>query len=97
MEVNLTDNATANQYEMVIDGLTARIEYIKAQGNIYLTHTEVPVRLEGRGIGSAMVKNALKDIQAQGLTLVPLCPFVALYIKNHPEWRELVLRGINIE
>lgn len=97
MEVNLTDNAAANQYEVHIDNQKARIEYIKAQGNIYLTHTEVPVSLEGRGIGSAMVKSALKDVQAQGLTLVPLCPFVALYIKNHPEWRELVLRGVNIE
>lgn len=97
MEAPLIDNREAKQYEMPVDGQKARIEYIKAQQNIYLTHTEVPILLEGRGIGSTIVKKALQDIQRQDLTLVPLCPFVALYIKNHPAWKTLVLKGINIE
>ncbi len=96
MEATLIDNQDAKQYEMPVDGFTPRIEYIKAKQNIYLTHTEVPVQLEGRGIGSTLVKKVLGDVQKQELTLVPLCPFVALYIKNHPQWRELVLKGINI-
>ncbi len=93
----LIDNIAEKQYEFHIDGQKPRIEYIKVEGKIFLTHTEVPKALEGRGIGSAMIKSALEDIKEKELTLVPLCPFVAAYIKKHPEWRELVLRGINIE
>ncbi|MEX0273036.1 MAG: GNAT family N-acetyltransferase [Flavobacteriaceae bacterium] len=96
MTYQLTNNNEAKQYEFHVDGTVPKIEYIKAKDKIYLTHTEVPKGLEGRGIGSALVKQALEDIEKNGETLVPLCPFVALYIKRHPEWKKLVLKGINI-
>lgn len=95
--LNLIDNSDARQYEMQIDDQIAKIEYIRAKDKIYLTHTEVPIALEGKGIGSLLVNSALKDIEQQDLTLIPLCPFVAGYIKNHPEWKKLVLKGINIK
>ncbi len=96
MSYTLSDNTEKKQYEFHIDGHVPRIEYIKAKDKIYLTHTEVPRGMEGKGIGAELVRQALEDIKKKGLTLVPLCPFVALYIKRHPEWRELVLKGINI-
>ncbi len=96
MDLNLVDNASEKRYEAFVDGSTARIEYIKAQDKIYLTHTEVPTALEGKGFGSALVLKVLEDIERQNLTLVPLCPFVALYLKKHPEWKKLVMKGINI-
>lgn len=97
MIYNLVDNMQDRQYEFHLEGLIPRIEYIKAKDNIYLTHTEVPKELEGKGIASILVKMALEDIKNKKLTLIPLCPFVAMFIKRHPEWRKLVLPGINIE
>ncbi|VAX23400.1 Predicted acetyltransferase [hydrothermal vent metagenome] len=98
MESNnkLVDNEQLKQYEFHIDKFVPKIEYIKEKDKIYLTHTEVPTNLEGKGIGSDLVKNVLEDIERKNLTLIPLCPFVALYIKRHPEWKKLVLKGINI-
>ncbi|MCF6243247.1 MAG: N-acetyltransferase, partial [Bacteroidales bacterium] len=66
------------------------------QNNIYLTHTEVPLQLRGKGIGTALVKLVLENIKQKDLTLIPLCPFVALYIKRNPEWKSLVLKGVTI-
>ena len=97
MNYELFDNEDKKQYEFHIDTQIAKIEYIKAAGTIYLTHTEVPKALEGKGIAKELVLSALKDIEQKELTLVPLCPFVAAYIKKHPEWRKLVLKGINIK
>lgn len=94
--MKLIDNQEAKQYEMHVDDEIVRIEYIRALNNIYLTHTEVPRSLEGRGLGSQIVKSVLEDIDAKELTLIPMCPFVAGYIKKHPEWKKLVFRGINI-
>jgi predicted GNAT family acetyltransferase len=96
MNYQLIDNEAAKQYELNVEGTIVKIEYIKVQDKIYLTHTEVPPVLEGKGLGSSIVKQALEDIKRQDLTLIPLCPFVALYIKRHPEWKELVLKGITI-
>lgn len=93
----LTDNKDKKQYEFHIASFIPKIEYIKNNnGEIYLTHTEVPIELGGRGIGSELVKQVLEDIEKQGLRLVPLCPFVASYIQKHPEWKRIVMKGINM-
>ena len=82
-DYELKDDVHRQQYEFRIGNYTPKIEYIKSiNGEIYLTHTEVPRELEGKGIGSQLVEKTLQDIERQGLRLVPLCPFVAAYIKN---------------
>jgi len=91
------DNAKANQYEFHIGEFIPKVEYIKRGSTIFLSHTEVPVELEGKGIGFSLVKRALIDISLNDLTLVPLCPFVALYIKRNPEWKKLVIKSKGIE
>ena len=96
MDYNLVHNQAGKQYEFHIEDKIARIEYILAKNKIFLTHTEVPVGLEGKGIGSQIIKKVLEEVKKQDLILVPLCPFVAGYIKKHPEWKELVFKGINI-
>ena len=96
MSYTLIDNEEKKRYEFRLPEHTPFIEYIRAKDKIYLTHTEVPVALEGQGIGSELVKQALEDVKEKGWTLVPLCPFVAGYIKKHPEYKALVLKGINI-
>ena len=93
----LIDNVALHQYEFRIGDLIPRIEYIKTKnGEIYLTHTEVPSALEGKGVGSSLVRLALEVIERQQLRLVPLCPFVAGYVQKHPEWKRLVMEGVNI-
>lgn len=97
VDYELTDNAEKKQYEFHVEGYVPKIEYMKnKRGDIYLTHTEVPKELEGRGIGGQLVAKALADIDRQGLKLVPVCPFVAGYIHKHPEWMRIVKEGINV-
>lgn len=96
-EYELINNTDKNQYEFHIEGYIPKIEYIISEnGEIYLTHTEVPIKLEGQGIGTQLVEKALKDIKEKQYKLVPLCPFVATYIKKNPEWKKIVMRGINV-
>lgn len=91
-DFKLIDNVSASQYEIEVDGLKPRIVYIRKQNQIHLTHTEVPTQLEGRGIGSALLKLVLEDIKEKKLTLVPVCPFIVSYIERHPEWKTIVLK-----
>lgn len=93
MDYQLLDNEKSNQYEFHIDGLISKIEYKKSDGKMYLTHTEVPKELAGRGIASSLVEKVLEDIQQKGLKIIPLCSFVAKYIQRHPEWEPLVLKN----
>ena len=90
IKLKLFDNKDQNQYEFHFKESIAKIDYRLKPGKIYLTHTEVPKELGGLGIGSALVKAVLDDIEKQGLTLVPLCPFVAAYLKKHPARNSLL-------
>jgi len=96
MEVIVTENKEKKRFETEVEGRIALIEYIRAQNKIYLTHTEVPKELEGKGIASSLVKQVLQQIKEEGLELVPLCPFVAAYIKRHPEWKVMLAKGYNV-
>ena len=103
-DYELIDNEERRQYEFHVEKYTPKIEYMKStNGEIYLTHTEVPTQLGGKGIGSQLVdkavtaKAAANGIEKQGLRLVPLCPFVAGYIHKHPEWKRIVMKGIHIQ
>jgi predicted GNAT family acetyltransferase len=50
----------------------------------------VPRELEGKGVGSRLVREALAQARAASLMVVPQCPFVRAYIDKHPELQDLL-------
>ncbi|HEU5144763.1 MAG TPA: GNAT family N-acetyltransferase [Dermatophilaceae bacterium] len=49
-------------------------------------HTEVDDAYSGQGLAGRLVAAALDETVADGLRIVPVCPFVATYVKRHPEY-----------
>ncbi len=96
MEVKIKENKEKKRFEAEVENKLALIEYIRAEDKMYLTHTEVPSELEGKGIASSMAKQVLQQIKDENLKLVPLCPFVASYVKRHPEWKEILAEGYKV-
>lgn len=94
MEKNviLFDNKEKQQYEFHIEGFTPLIQYTRDKDQISLISTQVPSQLGGRGIASALIEEVLKDIEKQGLSLIPICPFIIAYIEKHPEWQKLTVK-----
>ncbi len=84
------DNTERHRFELDADGHVAFSNYKRDSGVITILHTEVPKELNGRGIGSALVRGLLDIVRAQKLKVVPLCPFVAGYIAKHPEYSDLL-------
>ncbi len=90
MDGEVRNNEAARRYELEVDGGLALAAYRIRDGRITFTHTEVPDALEGRGIGSKLVKAALDDARARALKVVPACPFVKHYMDKHPEVQDLL-------
>jgi predicted GNAT family acetyltransferase len=85
------DDPQELRYEAIRDGrLVGIIRYRIEPGVVVLVHTEVDEAVEGTGVGSQLVRGALDDLRARGLRVVPLCPFVAAYLRRHPEYADLV-------
>jgi hypothetical protein len=88
-------NADNKRFEWNIEGKTAFIEYIlNTQNEIFLTHTEVPQGLEGKGIGSKFIKAVLDYIKAEEWVLYPTCSFVGAFLKKNEEYQILVKKGL---
>jgi predicted GNAT family acetyltransferase len=89
MQDEVRDNPAQSRFELTVDGETAVLDYRLVDKVMTLTHTGVPRALEGRGIGSRLVKGALDAIRARDLKIVVLCWFVNGYIDRHPEYASL--------
>jgi hypothetical protein len=84
--VEVADNPERERYEARIDGrLAGFAQYHVDGGRITIFHAEVDPALGGRGVGSRLAAAALDDVRARGLELVPSCPFIAAYVRSHPE------------
>ena len=75
---------------MHIGGKMAFLAYRRTPHEIALSHTETPRDLEGRGLGSKVVRTALEFAREHALKVVPLCPFVVWFIREHQEYADLV-------
>lgn len=90
-------NEVKKRFEMEVDGHIAFIEYILTNDDVmFLTHTEVPKSLGGKGIGSSIIQKALNYIKEHNYSLAPLCPFVAKYLVKNPEWQSILAKGYNV-
>lgn len=89
MPDTVRDNAERHRFELEVDGGTAFATYRRADGVLTVMHTEVPHALNGRGIGSTLVRGLLDIARAEGLKVRPLCSFVAAYMDRHPKYADL--------
>jgi len=88
--VAVEHDAANSRFRAVVDGLQSVADY-RLDGNVLrLTHTEVPAAQEGRGIASALVREALAFAAHQGFKVEPRCSFARGYMQRHPETRGLL-------
>lgn len=84
-EVTVTRNDAERQYEITVDGTVAgRLLFREVSpGRVVLPHTVIDPAFGGRGLGSVLANGALTDLASRGDTVVPRCPFVAKYLREH--------------
>jgi hypothetical protein len=91
MEVRVTDNPGEHRFEATVDGELAGFAiYHRSPGQIAFTHTEVDDAFEGHGVGSRLATVALDAARAEGLAVLPFCPFIRRYIAEHGDYLDLV-------
>jgi predicted GNAT family acetyltransferase len=90
--VTVTNNKEQLQFEVNQDGEKAVLQYRFLDDMIWLMHTEVPISLEGKGIASALAQYGLEWAKENQKKVKVICPFVAIYLKRHPEYNEIVVK-----
>jgi len=81
----VVDDAGDHRFVLELDGEVAELVYRLNGKRLVLLHTGVPETLRGRGIAGRLVRAAVERAAAEGLTVVPLCPYAREWLKDHPE------------
>ena len=90
-DVRVIDVPDRSRFESRVGGEVAGFsEYRRRAGLIAFIHTLIDPRFEGQGLASQLVRTALTEARADGLSILPFCPFVRGYIANHTEYVDLV-------
>lgn len=76
-------------YEIQVDGRRAGIVAYRDHGDQRVFyHTEVDDAYAGQGLASQLVREALTESQGQGKRIVPVCPYVAAFLKKNTEFAD---------
>ena len=71
-------------------GGTSELTYsILSAATVIADHTEVAEAYSGTGVGLALLQALLDDAKAEGFKIIPLCPFVNVQRRKHPDWADL--------
>jgi uncharacterized protein len=96
--VDVTDAPDRSRYEVHRDGeLIGFADYVRREGIITFTHTEVFHAAKGTGAASVLARHSLDEARARGERVRPLCPFYAGWIERHPEYQDLVVEGRSLK
>jgi uncharacterized protein len=89
--IEIRDDPEEGAYLVEVDGERAgKAVYHMRGGRHLFVHTEIDERYAGAGLGKRLVRFALDDVRAKQGTMVPICPFFASYLGEHPEYQDIV-------
>jgi hypothetical protein len=92
---SVANNPAQQRYELASGDRLLGIARYRPDGAEVLNfvHTEIEPSAEGQGYGSRLVQGALDDVRSSGKRVIASCRFVAAYIDEHPEYRDLLVDG----
>jgi predicted GNAT family acetyltransferase len=91
-DYEVRDNTDNSRFELLVDGEVAGLAMYRRRGEdtIVVTHSEVRPAFRGRGLGNELAQRTLELIRSRGQRVVPICPFFARYVEEHPEYDDII-------
>lgn len=86
-----TDDHGEGRYTILVDGQPAgELDFRTVDGRRVFIHTGIRERFEGQGLAGQLARWVLDEARAEGLKIVPLCPYVASYVDKRPDDQDLI-------
>jgi predicted GNAT family acetyltransferase len=83
--IDVVDRPEEHRFVVVQEGSEAELTYRIRDGRMTLVHTGVPDAIGGRGNAGALVRAAAQRASAEGLTVVPSCPYARTWLQEHDD------------
>jgi uncharacterized protein len=92
VKITLSETGAKGRYEARVAGKdgVGELTYSRMSATkIIADHTGVDDSLRGTGVGKALVERLVADARSGSFTVVPLCPFIKVQSRRHPEWADV--------
>lgn len=87
--MEVVHNQAENRFEIQLDGQLAKLDYMENGDSIVMTHVGVPIEFRGHGIAAIITKAGLDYAKSKSLRVIPICSYVAAYLRRNPQYIEL--------
>jgi predicted GNAT family acetyltransferase len=92
----LENNEFLRQFEVVVNGSMARIEYAEQERKIFLTKLIVPEEIDTATFKDEFIKTVLDSVAEKKLRVVPTSPDIAIFLRKNKRYKELLPVGIKL-
>ncbi len=93
--LEITHNPAENRFETWIEGRLSKLDYLEDGNNIVMTHVGVHPDDRGQGVAAKLTEFALAYARGRSLRVIPMCSYVATYIRRNPQHAELTRQRQN--
>ena len=95
-QLTLENNEFLRQFEVVVNGSMARIEYAEQERKIFLTKLIVPEDLNMTEFKDEFIKTVLDSVAENNMRVVPTSPEIAGFLRKNKRYKALLPVGIKL-
>lgn len=87
--LSVVHNEAEERFETWIAGQLSKLDYMQDGNTMVITHVGVHPEHRGQGVAGKITEIALKYAREKAFRVIPMCPYVATYIRRNPQYLEL--------
>lgn len=92
-DFEVTEATDSDRFELRRAGeLVGYATYRRRTDAVVVPHVETLAQYRGQGYASRLMAGMIEILRRDGRTIVPLCPFAAGYLRDHPDDADVVHR-----
>ncbi len=88
--ITIRNNPERSRFEVIdggkVIGQAAYRDYDAGQAQRIFYHTEIADEYGGQGLAARLAAQAIDETVADGITIVPVCPYIKKFLTKHPEY-----------
>lgn len=88
-KLDVIHNEAEDRFETWIDNQLSKLDYMQDGNTIVMTHVGVHPEHRGQGVAGKLTEVALEYARKKSLRVIPMCPYIATYIRRNPQYEDL--------
>jgi uncharacterized protein len=88
-KLEIIHNPAEKRFETWIEGQLSKLDYMLDDDTIIMTHVGVYPEHREQGVAGKLTQFALGYAKEKSLRVIPMCPYIATYIRRNPQYVEL--------